>query len=82
MKATLESEVNNEDTARQKAGSLNGALVLGQITRKGKDEEILMKSTSASSEGKKVIIKFKMSRQAVGELLKKQLAAINTSKQG
>jgi hypothetical protein len=80
--ATFESEVGTEEDAQQKARFFNSALVLGQVTRRGKDEEVLMKSTSASSQGKKVLLKFKMPRQAVGDMLKKQLASNSAAKQG
>ena len=82
LNATIESEVNSEDGAQQKAKTLNGALLLGRVTRDGKDEAILMQSTVVSSEGKKVIVKFTMARQAVEDLLKKQLASASTTKQG
>lgn len=82
LNATVESEVNTEDGARQKVKTLNIALVLGQATRDGKVEAILMRSTSVSSQGKKVIVKFQMPRQAVEDLLKKQLASAGPTKQG
>lgn len=82
LKATIESEVSSEDGARQKAKTLNLALVFGQASRDGKDEAILMRSTVVSSEGKKVVVKFTMARQAVEDLLKKQLASAGTTKQG
>ena len=41
----------------------------------GKDEEILLRNTSAESAGKKIIFNFTMPRQAVVDLIKKQLAS-------
>ena len=82
LNATVESEVNSEDVARQKVTTMNLALVLGQAARDGKDEAILMRSTSVSSEGKRVVVKFKMPRQAVEDLLKRQLASAGKSKEG
>ena len=80
--AKLESEVNSEDSAKQQASAFNLMLVFGQKVREGKDEEILMKNTSASSDGKKIVFTFKMPAQALGDMLKKQLASSSATKQG
>jgi hypothetical protein len=80
LNATVESEVNTEEIAKQKVKTMNLALSFGQIARDGKDEAILMHSTSVSAEGKKVIVKFKMAHQDVAELLKKQLASSEAAK--
>jgi hypothetical protein len=80
--AKVESEVSSEESARQKARGFNALLVLGQKAREGKDEEILMRNTAASAEGKKVVFNFSMPREAVVEMIKKQLALNGTTKQG
>ena len=71
--ATVESEASSEDSARFLAKGFNAALVIGAETREGKDEEVLLRNTSAEQNGKKIILNFSMPRQAVVELIKKQL---------
>jgi hypothetical protein len=80
--AKLESELGSEESARQKAGGFNLLLALGQKAREGKDEEILMRNTIASSNGKKLVFNFSMPRQAIGEMIKKQIASNTATKQG
>ena len=50
------------------------ALSIGAQSRAGKDEEALLRNTSAEPVGKKVVFNFIMPRQAVVDLIKKQLA--------
>jgi hypothetical protein len=57
-------------------------LALGQKAREGKDEEILMRNTTASANGKKLVFNFSMPRQAIGEMIKKQIASNTAAKQG
>jgi hypothetical protein len=57
-------------------------LAAGEKARTGKDEAILMRNTSASADGKKVVFKFSMPRQAVGDMIKKQIASNAEAKQG
>ena len=73
--ASVESEVSSTDSARVLAQGFNAALALGAQSRSGKDEEILLRNTTASPNGKKIVFNFTMPRQAVVELIKKQLAA-------
>jgi hypothetical protein len=73
--ASVESEVSSDDSARLLAKGFNAALMIGAESRAGKDEEILLRNTSASPNGKKIIFNFTMPRQAVVDLIKKQLAA-------
>jgi hypothetical protein len=73
--ATVESEVSSDESARLLAKFFNLSLVLGAKARQGKDEEILMKNTTAMQTGKKLIFNFTMPRQAVADLIKKQLAS-------
>jgi hypothetical protein len=72
--ATVESEASSADSARVLAKGFNAALVIGAESRAGKDEEILLRNTSASPVGKKIVFNFTMPRQAVVDLIKKQLA--------
>ncbi len=73
--ATVESEASSDDSARVLAKGFNAALVIGAESRAGKDEEILLRNTSASPNGKKIIFNFTMPRQAVVDLIKRQLAS-------
>jgi hypothetical protein len=80
--ARIESDVASEASAKQKAGVFNLMLAAGEKARDGKDEAILMRNTSASADGKKVVFKFSMPRQAVGDMIKKQIASNAEAKQG
>lgn len=73
--ATVESEASSDDSARVLAKGFNAALVFGAASRAGKDEEVLLRNTSAEPVGKKIIFNFTMPRQAVVDLIKKQLAS-------
>jgi hypothetical protein len=72
--ATVESEASSIDSARKLANGFNLALEVGAKSRAGKDEEALLKNTSAEPNGKKIVFNFTMPRQAVVDLIKKQLA--------
>lgn len=73
--ASVESETSSDDSARVLAKGFNAALIIGAESRAGKDEEILLRNTNASPNGKKIIFNFTMPRQAVVDLIKKQLAS-------
>lgn len=72
--ATVESEASSVDSARFLAKGFNTLLAFGADSRAGKTEEALLRSTSAESVGKKIVFNFTMPRQAVVDLIKKQLA--------
>jgi hypothetical protein len=71
--ASVESEASSADSARLLAKGFNLALVYGAKSRSGKDEEVLMRNTSVSPDGKKIVVNFTMSRESVVDLIKKQL---------
>ena len=73
VEASVESEASSSDSARVLAKALNAALVFGAGSRQGKDEEVLMRNTNASPDGKKVVVNFSMPRQSVVDMIKKQL---------
>jgi hypothetical protein len=73
--ASVESEVSSDTSARVLASAFNTALAIGADSRAGKDEEVLLRNTTASPNGKKLVFNFTMPRQAVVDLIKKQLAA-------
>lgn len=72
--ATVESEASSVDSARFLAKGFNALLALGADSRAGKTEEALLRSTSAEPVGKKIVFNFTMPRQAVVDLIKKELA--------
>ena len=71
--ATFASEVSSPEHAASLAKVLNTALYLGAGARAGHDEEVLMKNTNATPDGKRVVVNFSMSRESVVEMIKKQL---------
>jgi hypothetical protein len=71
--ASVESETSSSERAESLAKVLNTALYFGAGSRAGHDEEILMKNTSASPDGKRVVVNFSMPRQSVVEMLQKNL---------
>ena len=71
--ASVASETSSTARAATLAGVLNNLLAFGAGSRSGKDEEVLMKNTSATPDGKKVVVNFSMPRQSVVDMIKKQL---------
>jgi hypothetical protein len=72
--ATVESEVSSAESARQLAAAFRLMLGLGADSRKGKDEEVLLKSTTVSADSNKVVFKLTMAHQDVVDLVKKGMA--------
>jgi hypothetical protein len=52
---------------------LNNLLFFGAGSRSGKDEEVIMRNTSVTPDGKKVVVNFSMPRQNLVDMIKKQL---------
>ena len=71
--ASVESEASSPQRAESLASALNNLLYFGAGSRAGKDEELLMKNTNATPDGKKVVVNFSMPRQSVVDMIKKQL---------
>jgi hypothetical protein len=71
--ASVESETSSPQRAESLAKALNSLLYFGAGSRAGKDEEVLMKNTNASPDGKRVVVNFSMPRQSVVDMIKKQL---------
>ena len=71
--ASVESETTSPERAKALASVLNNLLYFGAGSRAGKDEEVLMKNTNATPDGKKVVVNFSMPRQSVVEMIKKQM---------
>jgi hypothetical protein len=74
VKATVESEVASADSARQLSKAFALMLTLGADSRKGKDEEVLLKSTKVTADGNKVVFSLTMAHQDVVDLVKKGMA--------
>ncbi len=73
--ATVESDASSVSSARSLSQAFNFLLAAGAKSREGKDEEVLLKNTTVSPDGKRIKFNLTMPRQAVVELIKKQLAA-------
>jgi hypothetical protein len=71
--ASVASETSSPNRAETLAKVLNTMLVLGAGSRAGKDEEVIMKNTSATPDGNRVLVNFSMPRQTVVDLIKRQL---------
>jgi hypothetical protein len=71
--ASVESEASSPERAESLAKALNNLLYFGAGSRAGKDEEVLMKNTNATPDGKKVVVNFSMPRQSVVDMIKKQM---------
>ena len=71
--ASVESEASSPGSAVKLAKDYNNMLALGAWSRAGKDEGELMKNSTATLNGKKVVVNFSMPRQTVIDMLKKQL---------
>ena len=71
--ASVESEASSPERAESLAKALNNLLYFGAGSRAGKDEEVIMKNTNATPDGKKVVVNFSMPRQSVVDMIKKQL---------
>ena len=71
--ASVESEASSTERAESMATALNYLLYYGAGSRAGKDEEVIMKNTNATKDGKKVVVNFSMPRQTVVDMIKKQM---------
>lgn len=71
--ASVTSEASSPERAESLAKALNNLLFFGAGSRAGHDEEVLMKNTNASPDGKRVVVNFSMPRQSVVDMIKKNL---------
>lgn len=69
--ATVESEVTSVASARKLSSGFAVLLELGARSREGKDEEILLKKTTVSPDGKKIIFNLTLPHQTVVDIIKK-----------
>ena len=71
--ASVETEATSPDRAAALARLYNLSLAIGEIKKRGHDEEAIFRNTKVTSAGKQIIVHFNMPRQSAGELLKKQV---------
>lgn len=71
--ATVESDTSSVSSAGRLSRAFNILLAAGAKSREGKDEELLLKNTTATQDGKRLKFNLTMPRQPVVDLLKKQL---------
>ena len=69
--ATVESEASSADSANKLSRGFGLMLLAGAASRKGHDEEILLKSTKVSADNDKVVFKLTMAHKDVVEIVKK-----------
>ena len=74
VSATVESEVTSEDHARVLSKDFAIMLAAGALSRKGKDEEVLLRGTKVSADGNKVVFSLTLPHQDVVDLVKKGMA--------
>ncbi len=72
--ATVETEVSSPDSADKLARGFGVMLLAGAASRKGHDEEVLLKSTKVSADKNKVVFKLTMAHQDVVDIVKKGMA--------
>ena len=72
--AIVESEASSADSANKLARGFSLMMTLGADSRKGHDEEILLKNTKVSADGNKVVFKLTMPREEAVEIVKKGMA--------
>jgi len=72
--ATVTSEVSSLDSARQLAAGFRLLVAAGADSRKGKDEETLLRSTTVSADGKNIVFKLTMAHKDVADIVNKGMA--------
>jgi hypothetical protein len=72
--ATVESEASSADNANKLSRGFGVMLLAGAASRKGHDEEILLKNTRVSTDSNKIIFKLTMPHQDVVDIVKKGMA--------
>jgi hypothetical protein len=72
--AIVESEASSVDSANKLSRGFGLLMTAGAQSRKGHDEEILLKNTKVSANGDKVVFKLTMPRQDAVEMVKKGMA--------
>ena len=73
--AIVETEVSSEASARVFSKDFAIMLAAGALSRKGKDEEVLLKKTEVNAEGNKLQFKLTLPHNDAVEIVKKGIAA-------
>lgn len=71
VSAIVETEVSSPDSANKLSRGFGVMLLAGAVSRKGHDEEILLKNTKVTAEGSKVIFKLSMAHEEVVKIVQK-----------
>jgi hypothetical protein len=71
VSALVDTEVSSPDSANKLARGFGILLLAGAASRKGHDEEILLKNTKVNAEGSKVIFKLSMAHDEVVKIVQK-----------
>ncbi len=71
--ASVESEASSPQRAESLAKALNNLLYFGAGSRAGKDEEVIMKNTNATPDGKRLWLTSRCHGKSVVDMIKKQL---------
>jgi len=77
--AIVESEVSSSSSAQILSKDFAIMLAAGAMSRKGKDEEILLKKTQVNADGNKVVFKLTLPHDDAVEIVKKGIAAPSPS---
>jgi hypothetical protein len=72
--ATVETEVSSPDSANKLSRGFGLMLIAGAASRKGHDEETLLKSTKVSADGNKVVFKLSMEHKDVVDIVQRGMA--------
>ncbi|MER3429030.1 MAG: hypothetical protein C4334_13260 [Pyrinomonas sp.] len=67
------TEVESAARAAEMARGYSGLLIVERIRKRGSDEAVIWNSTTVSSQGKQVLVKFEMARDVAGQIVAKQL---------
>jgi hypothetical protein len=77
--AMVESEVSSPSSAQVLSKDFAIMLAAGALSRKGKDEEVLLKKTQVNADGSKVVFKLTLPHDDAVEIVKKGIAAPSPS---
>jgi hypothetical protein len=71
VSATVETETSSPDSANKLARGFGLMLIAGAASRKGHDEEVLLKNTKVSAEGNKLSFKLAMQHKEVVDIVQR-----------
>ena len=71
VSAIVDTEASSPDSANKLARGFGIMLLAGAASRKGHDEEILLKNTKVNTEGNKLIFKLSMAHEEVVKIVQK-----------